>query len=121
MVAECLHHAFIIEAQHLEKTGGQPDKSSDDIVLVLEEFLVMQMTKMSHEFFFFGGAPREWRGRLKRLVELIRVKPDSHETYFKRLMDEYDYLALKVGPDLAFRAKLTLWGLSPAEPVVIVD
>jgi hypothetical protein len=88
MVAESLHQAISIEAQHLEKTGGKPDKFSDGVVLLLETFLVDEMTKR-------GDA---WSGRLRWLKDVIRLKPDSHETYFKILMNEYGHLVERI-PD----------------------
>ena len=85
MVAESLHQVFSIEAQHLEKTGGKPDKFSDGVVLLLETFLVDEMAKRGS-------------GRLRGLKDVIRLKPDSHETYFKILMNEYGHLVERI-PD----------------------
>ena len=85
MVAESLHQVFSNEAQHLEKTGGKPDKFSDGVVLLLETFLVDEMAKRGS-------------GRLRWLKDVIRLKPDSHETYFKILMNEYGHLVERI-PD----------------------
>jgi|LULG01.1.fsa_nt_gb hypothetical protein len=83
MVADSLHQAISIEAQHLEKTGGKPDKFSDGVVLLLEKFLVDEMTKRGD-------------GRLRWLKDVIRLKPDNHETYFKILMNEYGHLVERI-------------------------
>ena len=83
MVADSLHQVFSIEAQHLEKTGGKPDELSHNVTRLLEVFLVGEM----------AAKGRGWSGRLKWLKDVIRLKPDRHETYFKILMREYHYLS----------------------------